>query len=85
MENGAGRWMNWMKASWTEHRPVPLNLSDTEILDWLSEYCEQAVYNRSTPQYRGGFTLYCEDIKTSGSTLRDAVCLAAAKWKEANE
>jgi hypothetical protein len=85
MGNGAGRWMNWVQSSWTEHCPAPLDFCDTEILDWLSEYCDQAVYNRPTPQYRGGFTLYCDEIKTSGTTLREAVCLAAAKWKEANE
>jgi hypothetical protein len=28
--------------------------------------------------------LYCDETKTSGATLREAVCLAAAKWKEAN-
>lgn len=68
-----------------ERRPAPLNLSDTEILNWLGEYCDQAVYTRATLEYRGGFTLYCDDIKTNGQTLREAVCLAAAKHKEANE
>lgn len=76
-----GGWSN----AWTEHRPAPLNLTDTEILDWLNEYCDQAVYNRPTPEYRGGFTLYCYDVRTNGRTLREAVCLAAARWKEANE
>jgi hypothetical protein len=71
--------------AWTERRPAPLNLTDTEIVDWLDEYCDQAIYRCPTPEYRGGFTLYCYDIRTSGPTLRDAACLAAAKWKEANE
>ncbi|SEN66626.1 hypothetical protein SAMN05216404_10649 [Nitrosospira multiformis] len=84
MGNGVGRWMNWMTA-WTEHRPAPLDLSDTEILDWLSEYCDQAVYTRPTQQCRGRFTLYCAEIRSSAATLREAVCLAAAKWKEVNE
>jgi len=84
MGNGVGRWMNWM-AAWTEHRPAPLDLSDTEILDWLSEYCDQAVYNRPTSQSCGGFILYCDEIRSSASTLREAVCLAAAKWREAND
>ena len=84
MENGAGRWTNWMK-TWTEHRPAPLDLSDSEILDWLGEYCDQAIYSRPTPQYGGSFTLYCDEIKTNGPTLREAVCLAAAKWNEINE
>ncbi len=82
--NGAGRWTNWMEV-WIERRPAPLDLSDTEILDWLNEYCDQAVYNRPTPRYRGGFTLYCDELKITGATLRETVCFAAAKWKELNE
>ena len=84
MGNGVGRWMNWTTA-WTERRAAPLNLSDTEILDWLSEYCDKAIYKRPTPQSLGSFTLYCDEIRSSASTLREAVCLAAAKWKEVNE
>jgi hypothetical protein len=87
MEGGDANGMNrasWSRA-WTDNRPAPLDLTDTEILDWLDEYCDQAVYNRPTAEYRGGFTLYCYDIRTSGPTLREAVCLAAARWKEANE
>lgn len=76
-----GRWAEL----WTEYRPAPLALTDTEILDWLNEYCDETVYNRPTPEHRGGFTLYCYDIQTSAPTLREAVCLAAAKWKEINE
>ncbi|MDQ3186271.1 MAG: hypothetical protein M3Q16_07435 [Pseudomonadota bacterium] len=76
-----GRWAEL----WTEHRPALLNLTDTEILDWLGEYCDQAVYNRPTPEYLGGFTLYCDEIKASGPTLREAVRLAAAKLNEINE
>jgi hypothetical protein len=87
MEDGGADGMNrasWSRA-WTERGPAPLDLTDAEILDWLDEYCDQAVYNRPTPEYRGGFTLYCYDIRTNGPTLRQAVCLAAARWKEANE
>ena len=76
-----GRWAEL----WTEHRLAPLTLTDAEILDWLNEYCDEAVYNRPTPEHRGGFTLHCYDIKTSAPTLREAVCLAAAKWKKVNE
>jgi hypothetical protein len=67
-----------------ETEPLPLNLSDTEILDWMTEYCDQAVYNRPTAQYRGGFTLYCDEIKTTGETLREAVNKAAAKFAAEN-
>ena len=50
---------------WTEYRPAPLVLTDTEILDWLNEYCDEAVYRCPTPERPGGFTLHCYDIKTS--------------------
>jgi hypothetical protein len=79
-----GRVEKLMRQHWTEHRPVPLQLDDTAILNWMTEYCDQAVYNRPTPQVRGGFTLYCDNDKTQGETLREAVCLAAAKFKEVN-
>lgn len=73
-----------MLEHWTETGPAPLDLSDTEVLNWLGEYCDQAVYNRPTPDYAGGFTLYCDNDKTTSPTLRGAVCLAAAKLKAAN-
>lgn len=84
-ESPVGKIERLMRELWTEHRPEPLQLTDTEILDWLNEYCDQAVYNRPTAQARGGFTLYCDDDRTTASTLRGAVCMAAAKWKEANQ
>jgi hypothetical protein len=84
MGNGAGQRTNW-KELWIERVPAPLDLSDSEILDWLGEYCGQVVYNRPTLHYQGRFTLYCDEIRTSGRSLREAVRLAAAKWKEANE
>jgi hypothetical protein len=74
---------SWIE-SWTEHQPAPLMLTDKEILDWLSEYCEQATYNRATPERAGGFTLCCDDMRTHAPTLRAAACLAAAKWREIN-
>lgn len=70
---------------WTERRLAPLNLTDTETLNWFVEHCDQAVYNRPTPEYAGGWTLYCEDVKTQAPVFREAVCLAAAKFQEENE
>jgi hypothetical protein len=67
-----------------ERRPAPLDLSDKEILDWIDEYCTQAVYNRPTKEVRGGFTVYSDDIKVTEPTLREAVCAAAAILKEEN-
>lgn len=67
-----------------ERRPAPLNMSDTEVLDWMNEYCTQAVYTRPTAQVCGGFTVYSDDIKVTKATLRDAVCAAAAQMAEEN-
>ena len=72
------------KQHWTEPRPASLVMTDTEILDWLNEYCEQVVWNRATPQHNEEFTIYCDGIKTSGSTLREATTLASAKYEEIN-
>lgn len=84
MGNVIEKWMAQFVAYWTEPRPAPKNLGDTEILDWLDEYCDQAVYNRRTTEVRGGFTIYLGDEKTTAPTLREAVCMAAAKWEQAN-
>ncbi len=67
-----------------EQEPAALELTDKEILDWLSEHVDQAVYNRPTDHVRGGFTLFCDETTTTKSTLRHAVCVAAAKWQEEN-
>lgn len=71
--------------SWIEHRPAPLNLTDAQILDFMDEYVDQLIYTRPTPNAVGGFTLKVYDQETTAHTLRDAACLAAAKWKEVNE
>ena len=75
------RWKEWM-----EYRPAPLELSDSEILEWITEYCKEVVYKLPTPNYLGGFTVQSDDgVKTCAETLRDAVRLAAAKQQEANQ
>ena len=71
--------------SWVERRPAPLNMTDSQIVDWLGEYCDKAEYTQPTAHSRGGFTIHCADEKTTEPTLRDAVQMAAAKFKEANE
>jgi hypothetical protein len=69
-----------------ERRPAPASLTDTEVLDFVEEYCELVSYVRPTPEYRGGYTLDVDGITTTrGDTLREAACLAAAKFKEINE
>lgn len=86
----ASETLNWHKSQfrkhWTEPRPAPLTLTDTEVLDWMAEYCELVSYVRPTDQYTGGYTLDVDYISpTKGATLREAVCLAAAKLNEVNE
>ena len=73
-----------VKKHLTEQRPAPLEMTDTEILDWMNEWSLQMEWNRATPQYNECFTVYGEGIKGSAPTLREAVCLAAAKLKEIN-
>jgi hypothetical protein len=67
---------------WTERRPEPLVMTDTEILDWLNEWCVEINWNRATPESIEEFVIHCDDLKTSGRTLREAVQLAAAKIAE---
>jgi hypothetical protein len=69
---------------WTEPRPAPLVMTDTEILDWLNEWCDGYVYTYPTKTHNALFTLYCVDMKVSGQSLREAVQLAAAKKTEEN-
>ena len=71
---------------WTEHSPVPSNLSDTEILDWLGEYCDHVEYNLPTRQYSGGYTVHSTEGEiTFAPTLRGAICLADAVRREASQ
>jgi len=73
------------RESWTEPRPVPLEMTDTEILDWLNEYCDGYVYTFPTERKASKFTVTFYNESASGKSLREAVCLAAAIWKEMNE
>jgi hypothetical protein len=68
-----------------EKRPAPLNLTDTEILDFLGEYCEGYKYESACSMLPARFVIQCYGMEeTSGKTLREAACLAAAKFEEAN-
>ncbi|OJY11810.1 MAG: hypothetical protein BGO99_02665 [Nitrosospira sp. 56-18] len=68
-----------------EKRPVPLNLTDTEILDFLGEYCTGYRYESACSMLPGRFVIQCYGMDdTSGKTLRESACLAAAKWEECN-
>ena len=68
-----------------EKRPAPLNLTDTEILDFLGEYCEGYKHESACSMLPARFVIQCAYMDdTSGKTLREAAGLAAAKWEEAN-
>lgn len=71
-----------LRLHWTETHPEPLVMTDREILNWQTEHCEEMNYRLPTPNYAGGFTVKCFGVKTFSPTLRGAICLAAAKYKE---
>lgn len=69
-----------------EHRPAPLNLSAQQILDWIEEMRPEVKWQEKDVDTISGVYLTVPEIgRTFGKTLEDAVCLAAAKWKEASE
>lgn len=78
------RALQWFAEAWTEQLPVPLDLTDSEIVDWLANKCDQAVYTQPTRETAGGWAIHSGHIKAKHRQFRDAVCLAAAMWKEAN-
>jgi hypothetical protein len=70
-----------------ERRPVPQKLTDTERLDWLGEHCDldKSHYQRSTSTTSSKFVIY--DLlgqRTKENTLRDAIDMAAEKFRRAN-
>ena len=64
----------------------PLEMSDTEILDWLGENMESLHYWTASQAIRAGYQLHWSgmDAVFSGS-VRDVVCKAAAYHKEASQ
>jgi len=68
----------------SEPRPVPLEMTDTEILDWLNENLVQVDWHRATPESAEQFVIHCDFMKASGATLREATELAAAKLNGGN-
>lgn len=79
--------LNWHSdRALVERNPAPLNLTDTEVTDWLDEYADLVQQVRATRDTRRVFVIECDMISTTrGGTLREAVCLAAAKLNEVNE
>jgi hypothetical protein len=69
----------------TEPRLEPLVMSDTEIVDWMNEYCGACKYTPASDIHPSRYRVTFFDGEASGPSLRDAVCLADAIWKEVNE
>lgn len=74
--------MNWQAGfnkHWTERRPNPLTMTDTEIIDWIDEYSDKL-------DFRSIWRLHCFGTQViEGKTVREVVTLAAAHYAEENE
>lgn len=71
---------------WTEPRVEPLEMTGDEIVEFLTEYCPFYQHVMATKDTPAIFILECEEVGTvRAGTLREAVCLAAAKLKELNQ
>lgn len=72
------------RAHWTERRPAPLELTDEERLDWFGEHCDKYEYVEPTTANIGYHVVICGGQRTIEASFRDAIDMAAAKFKEAN-
>jgi hypothetical protein len=69
-----------------ERRPAPLNLTPAEQLRFLSEYCSGMQHVEATKDTHEVYIILSDWFETTRArTLSDAICLAAARWKEVNE
>ena len=74
------------RAHWTERRPAPPELTGDEITSFLDEHEVQVCWTPASVHFPRIVTLKSDSFPTTqGYTLREAVCLAAAKWKASNE
>jgi len=68
-----------------EKRVVPLNMTEAEQLRFLSDYCGGYRYIAATATTLEQYEVSGPWIETTRArTLSDAICLAAAKFEEAN-
>lgn len=74
------RWQKQFAEGWVEKRPAPLNLTDTERLEWFAEYCDRYEYIK--PQH---IIIDCDGQRTTAASFRDAIDAAAAKFRAENE
>lgn len=74
------------RAHWTEKRPQPLEMTGDEITAFLDEHEVLVSWKPASALFPRICTLTSNSFETTkGKTLRDAVMLAAAKFKETNE
>ena len=74
------RWEGWVDEALTERRPASVEMTDTERLDFLGEYCEKVEYEAK--HYR---ITDCLGQRTEEIDFREAIDLAAARFFAANE
>lgn len=73
------------RAHWTERRPAPLEMTGDEVTAFLDEHEVLVSWKPASAHFPRIVTLTSNSFETTkGATLREAVCLAAAKFKEAN-
>jgi hypothetical protein len=73
------RWHEWARDAWTEKRPAPRPMTDTERLDFLGEYCKHEQKDRHH------VIVDCLGQKTEEMDFREAIDIAAARFYAANE
>ena len=67
-----------------EKRSAPLEMTDTERLDWFGEHCDKHEYVKPTQTTIGHHVIICDGQRTIDASFRDAIDLAAAKLEEAS-
>lgn len=78
--------LSHFRALWTEKRPQPQQMTDTERYQWLKENCDSFEYFEPTPVSVGHFLIIDRGgNRTVEKNFDDAVNMAAAKFKESNE
>jgi hypothetical protein len=69
-----------------EKRLEPLDLTAEEQIEFLSEYCAGFQHIERTEHMPETFIVWSDWFETTRArTLSEAICLAAAKWKEVND
>lgn len=77
------RWQTWFAEHGVEKRPAPVEMTDTEILDFADEYADMIQQIPADSIYPRRFVIDIEGMDTvRAGSLREAVKLAAARMEE---